>query len=295
MLAQLIYLLCFAGRYEDLVAQGVELHQASMPSTSSFSNISAASHDIAPDTPHRSPTHPPSPTHRDSHPASSAFNSMHQQEGRTAQANGSRGSQQAPAIDDCVDQDKLQQHSYVRNTSPNVQRGVGSSQTSVDGRQLSNTEQASSDVEMQIRHSATSHVHAHSQTDHSQRAVAALPKMLPLGSDQKRKNSMLEEPNSPLLASSNGTLLSDKLADASQLLSQDVMLRHHQEEQAEVHTAGLSKVAVETGFRNAGKVSMVDGTSEPVTEALEALSPGGKGPEEATGAADDKARMMKVS
>lgn len=267
-----------------------------MPSTSSFSNFSAASHDIAPDTPHRSPTHPPSPNHQDGtdYPAGSSFHLTHQQQGRTAQATGNRGSQQAPAIDDWVDQDKLPQHNSVRDTSSNVLPGAGSSQTALQGRQLSSSDQASSDLEMQVRHTDTSLVHADLQRDHSQRAVAALPKMRPLGSAHKRKQSMREEPSSPLLASSNGTLLSDKLADASQLLSQDAMLRHHQEEQVEVHTVGLSKVAGETGFRNAGKVSMVDGTSEPVTEALEALSLGGKSPEEATDAVDEKGRIMKV-
>lgn len=284
-------------RYEDLVAQGVELQQASMPSSSSFSNVSAASHDIAPDTPHRSPTRPPSPTHRGSDPAGgSAFSATQPQEKETEPTTGGRSSSQAPAVDDWVDSNKVSAQHAVSNISPAVQSGgESSSQEGAHVGRASGSEQAFSAVEMQIRHSHASGVHAHSRTDNTQRAVAALPKMLPLTSAQKHRNSASEAPSSPLLASSNGTLLSDKLANATQLLSQDTMLRNHQDEQSEVHAVGLSKVAVQTGFRNAGKVSMVDGTTEPVTEALEALSSAGKSPEEViNAAADSKGRIMKV-
>ena len=216
-------------RYQDLVAEGVPLQQASMPSNTSFSNISAASQDIAPDTPHRSPTHPPSPQHHGSQSGMSAPQSAAQQEGMTDLAGSFGGSQGPPAEEDWDEIDVL------------------SGQQQVKVQNLRNQSQES------------------------------------------------DLPSSPLLASSQDTLLSDKVAEASQLLGQDSMLRNHQEERSDALTAGLSKGAVQTGFRAAGKVSMTDGTSEPVTEALEALGPVGKGPGGVTEAADDKGRIMKAS
>lgn len=111
----------------------------------------------------------------------------------------------------------------------------------------------------------------------------------------KHQSQESDLPSSPLLASSQGTLLSDKVAEASELLKQDSMLQNHEEERSDALTAGLSKGAVQTGFRAAGKISMTDGTSEPVTEALDALGSSGKGPDRGTEAANDKGRIMKAS
>ena len=281
-------------RYEDLVAEGVPLQQASMPSNTSFSNISAASQDIAPDTPHRSPTHTPSPTRRDRQSAISNSHSAAQQQEPDAEQAGSPSTNEGPAVDE-VDASSGQR--MTSNASPAAQTDAESLEQELHGRQLRGTYPASTDTEMQTRRAAASSQDTHSPTDHSQRPAAASPQTLTLNSAQKSKSQSQAStlPSSPLLASSNSTLLSDKLADASQLLRQDSMLRNHQEEQSDALTAGLSKGAVQTGFRAAGKVSMNDGTSEPVTEALEALSPAEKGPDEGKGAVDGKGRLMKVS
>ena len=200
---------------------------------------------------------------------------------------------QAPAIDDWDVISVSPGHYASSNASPAAQPGAESLKQEMHARQLSGNDHASSDTAMQADGSG---LHTHSQTGHSDRAIAVLPKTLTLNTAQKRKKRESDLPSSPLLASSNGTLLSDKLADASQLLSQDTMLQNHQEEQSEAHMVGLSKGAVQTGFRAAGKVGMTDGTSsEPVTEAMEALSPVGKSPEEVTDAVDNKGRIMKVS
>ena len=280
-------------RYENLVAEGVPLQQARMPSNTSFSNISSASQDIAPDTPHRSPTHPPSPTRQVSHTATGSSNNAAQQREPDTEQAGSP-STEGHAV---VEVDASPEQHMMSNADPTAQPDDESSEQKLHGRQLSSTYPASSDIEMQMRRADASSQHTHSQADDSQRAAAASPQTLTLNSAQtsKSQSQASDLPSSPLLASSNGTLLSDKLADASQLLSQDSMLRNHQEEQSDALTAGLSKGALQTGFRAAGKVSITDGTSEPVTEALEALSPADKGPDEGTGAVDGKGRLMKAS
>ena len=218
-------------RYEDLVAQGVELHQASMPSSSSFSNISS---DIAPGTPQRSPTHPPSPTHL--------------------------GPQVAPNAH------TLSAHQHAQpppTTSARHQLAAETSQSDVPKMNPNQTQTAETSIQ---------------------------PALTNLDS--------LNEPQAlPLLANSAGALLSDKLADPSLLLSQDMMLQSHQHEQSEAETLGLSQGAVQTGFRAAGKVSMAEGMSEPVTEAIEALGPVRKSPnnrDEMDGNTDAKGRLMKV-
>lgn len=280
-------------RYEDLAAEGVQLQQASMPSNASFSNMSAASQDIAPDTPHRSPTHAPSPTHRNSQTAINSRNSAAQQDEPNNLQAGSLSTDEGSAT---YEVDALPGRHRITNGNSVAQLNVESSEQELHGRQLSGPYTACNDIEMQSQQVGASSHNTHSQTDHKQRAVAASPQMLTLKSAQKSKTQSRasELPSSPLLANSNGTLLSDKLADASQLLSQDSMLQDHQEEQSDALTAGLSKEAVQTGFRAAGKVSMIDGTSEPMTEALEALSPTGKGPDEGIESADNKGRLMKA-
>lgn len=50
-------------RYEDLIAQGVELHQPSMPASNSFSNLSSVSDDTAPGNPQAGPIGSCPPTH----------------------------------------------------------------------------------------------------------------------------------------------------------------------------------------------------------------------------------------
>ncbi len=49
---------CCVCRYEDLIAQGVELHQASMLASNSFSNASSVSDDTAPGNPQAGPSGP---------------------------------------------------------------------------------------------------------------------------------------------------------------------------------------------------------------------------------------------
>ena len=220
-------------RYEDLVAQGVELHQASMPSSSSFSNISS---DIAPGTPQRSPTHLPSPTHL------------------------------GPQL--VLKEHTLSAHQHAQPPPT----------ASVRHQLAAETSQAESDVPKM-------------NSNQTQTAEGSIqPALTNLDS--------LNEPQAlPLLANSAGTLLSDKLADPSMLLSQDMMLQSHQHEQSEAETIGLSQGAVQTGFRAAGKVSMAEGMSEPVTEAIEALGPVRKSPnnrDEMDGNTDAKGRLMKV-
>ncbi|DBA72204.1 TPA: hypothetical protein ACH3X2_010602 [Trebouxia sp. C0005] len=220
------------GRYEDLLAQGVELHQASMPSSSSLSNTSS---DIAPDTPQRSPTHPPSPTHLGPQAAPNAHISATQQHA------------QPPPID-----------------SARHQLAAESSQGETDGPKMN--------------------------PDQTQKAEGSIQPAL-TSLDSLNKPQVL-----PLLANSAGALLSDRLADPALLSSQDMMLQSHQHEQSEAETIGLSQGAVQTGFRAAGKVSMAEGMSEPVTEAIEALGPVRKNPndDEAHESTDAKGRLMKV-
>lgn len=219
-------------RYEDLLAQGVELHQASMPSSSSLSNTSS---DIAPDTPQRSPTHPPSPTHLGPQAAPNAHISATQQHA------------QPPPID-----------------SARHQLAAESSQGETDGPKMN--------------------------PDQTQKAEGSIQPAL-TNLDSLNKPQVL-----PLLANSAGALLSDRLADPALLSSQDMMLQSHQHEQSEAETIGLSQGAVQTGFRAAGKVSMAEGMSEPVTEAIEALGPVRKNPndDEAHESTDAKGRLMKV-
>ncbi len=223
-------------RYEDLIAQGVELHQASMPSSSSFSNISS---DIAPGTPQRSPTHAPSPTHLGPQAATNEHTfAVAQQHAQPPPTNSAR-------------------HQLAAQTS----------QAESDAPRMNPKQTRTAEGSIQPALTYT--------------------------------ESLNEPPALPLLANSAGTLLSDKLADPALLLSQDMMLQSHQHEQSEAETIGLSQEAVQTGFRAAGKVSMAEGMSEPVTEAIEALGPVRKNPNdddgnEADGRTDAKGRLMKV-
>jgi len=230
-------------RYEDLLAQGVELHQSTMPSSSSFSNISS---DIAPGTPQRSPTHPPSPTHL--------------------------GPPAAPNEHTFA---AAQQHAQPPPTdSARHQLAAESSQAESDAPRMNPT-----------------------QTQTAEGSIQPALASLDLANDEMT-DRLNELQALPLLANSAGTLLSDKLADPALLLSQDMMLQSHQHEQSEAETIGLSQGAVQTGFRAAGKVSMAEGMSEPVTEAIEALGPVRKNPnnddDEADGRTDAKGRLMKV-
>ena len=230
-------------RYEDLVAQGVELHQASMPSSSSFSNISS---DIAPGTPQRSPTHAPSPTLPGPQAALSEHTFAAQQHAQPPPTDSARHHLAAESV---------QAESDPPKTNPNqTQTAEGSTQPALANMDLANDEMT----------------------------------------DRLNESQLL-----PLLANSAGTLLSDKLADPALLLSQDMMFQSHQQEQSEAETIGLSQGAVQTGFRAAGKVSMAEGMSEPVTEAIEALGPVRKNPnddddDESDGRTDAKGRLMKV-
>ena len=229
-------------RYEDLVIQGVELHQATMPSSSSFSNISS---DIAPGTPQWSPTHPPSLTHPGPQAAPNAHTFAAQQHA------------QPPATD-----------------SARHQPAAGSSQAESDTPKTNPTQTQKAEGSKQ-------------------------PALASMDLDNDDMTDRLNELQAlPLLANSASTLLSDKLADPALLLSQDMMLQSHQHEQSEAETIGLSQGAVQSGFRAAGKVSMAEGMSEPVTEAIEALGPVRKNPNdddnEADGRTDAKGRLMKV-
>ena len=228
-------------RYEDLIAQGVELHQASMPSSSSFGNISS---DIAPGTPQRSPTHPPSPI--------------------------LPGSQAAPNEQTFA----AQQHAQPPSTdSARHQLAAESSQAESDPPKLNLTQTQTAEGSIQ-------------------------PALVNLDLANNEMTDSLSEPQAlPLLANSAGTLLSDKLADPALLLSQDMMIQSHQREQSEAETVGLSQGAVQTSFRAAGKVSMAEGMSEPVTEAIGALGPVRKNPDdddETDARTDAKGRLMKV-
>ena len=215
-------------RYDDLIAQGVNLQQATMPPSSSFSHMSNS--DLAPGTPQRSPAQPPSPRHLASDESMIA-------------------AQQAQASD--------------------------------SGAKASDGQPGQTEMN-QDRDSAGHGIQ--SAIDHPQTA------------SQESEDQRNESENMPLLANSAGALLTDKLADPAQLLSQNVMLRNHRTEASKTEIAGLSKGALQTGFRAAGKVSMAEGMSEPVTEAIEALSPVGNGPDEdvADSKLDNKGRIMKV-
>ena len=72
------------------------------------------------------------------------------------------------------------------------------------------------------------------------------------------------------------------------------MLQSHQREISEVDTLGLSQAAVQTGFKAAGKVSMAEGMSEPVTEAIEAVKKNPDGDKAAEDHTDSKGRLMEV-
>ena len=228
-------------RYEDLVAQGVELHQASMPSSSSFSNISS---DIAPGTPQRSPTQAPSPTHLGPQAAPNEHTFAAQQRAQPPPTDSARHQLAAESSQAESDAPKM--------NPKQTQTAEGSIQPALTHLDLANSEMTDSWSEPQAL---------------------------------------------PLLANSASTLLSDKLANPALLPSQDMMLRSHQHEQFEAETVGLSQGAVQTGFRAAGKVSMAEGMSEPVTEAIEALGPVRKNfheDDEVDGRTDAKGRLMKV-
>lgn len=72
-------------RYEDLIAQGVELHQPSMPASNSFSNLSSVSDDTAPGTPQAGPTGSCPPTHSCSQAAADESKISLQQPARMSQ------------------------------------------------------------------------------------------------------------------------------------------------------------------------------------------------------------------
>ena len=228
-------------RYGDLLAQGVELHQASMPASSSFSTISSVSNDIAPGTPQRSPTHPPSPTNTGS------------------QAVNNEPMAAAPRHAQPPQTDQAGHHSAVNE--PNA-IPIGS---------------------------ATNPTQNESAQGNIQPALTYIQ-----STNQGSVDSSHEPQTLPLLANSASTLLSNKLADPSQLLGQDMMLQSHQREISEADTLGLSQAAVQTGFKAAGKVSMAEGMSEPVTEAIEAVKKNLDGDEAAEDHADSKGRLMEV-
>ena len=217
-----------------------------MPSSSSFSNISAAS-DIAPGTPQRSPTHAPSPDHQGRQTTTDEHRLATQQtQAQRLQTDSSMRQPDAGGAD------------AILAASPSALRGDQSSEQGIQ-------------------------------------PALQLPEAV-----HNKLGDTLNEPlqSMPLLANSTIKVLSDKLADSAQLLDQDMMLQHHQIEESEADNTGLSARAVQTGFRAAGKVSMAEGMSEPVTEAVGALGPIGNSLEEeqkqTDSKTDDKGRIMKV-
>ena len=239
------------------MAQGVPLHQTSIPSTSSFSNMSSDAQDIAPGTPHRSPTHPPSPTYQASHAHSS--DAMHE----TQHAGQQAASWDATSNSTVNQAQSIDEWSAVQLPAQNLQ-------------------------------SSGSTGPSYAQTDDLVSSQVVAPKVQTLRQNAKLAGIKEKLPGSPLLATSRGSLLSEKVADAGQLLSQDTMLRSHSQEESQANTAGLSEKAVQTGFRAAGKVNMTEGMSDPVTETLEALKLAGNSPGAET-TTDTKGRLVQVS
>ena len=287
-----------ADRYEDLVDQGVPLQQSSIPSTSSFSNMSSASQDIAPDTPHRSPTHPPSPSHYDSHATGHSSTNTAQPSSHQAppwEMAGDHSTPKALSIDAWDEVQYPSQQGSDSNSGSRLQFDTDLSSAQQQQREGRTILQAAGDVEMHNLRPAPGSAVTEAQTDDRSGHLAPPSRIQTMKPAQKQSGRQDELPSSPLLASSRGTLLSEKLANTAQLLSQDTTLSNHQDEKCEDNTVGLSKVAVQTGFRAAGKVSLTEGMSEPVTEALEARSPVGNGFEDVVEpAADNKGRIMQV-
>ena len=261
--------------------------------------MSSASQDIAPDTPHRSPTHPPTPTHYSSHTTGNRSTNTEQpgaQQAAPWEMVGDQSVHQGPSIDDWdeIQHPSLQGADSVSGSDP--QSGTDLSPAQPQQTEASTRHQVASHVEMQSLQPVASSAVADAQTNDSSGRLAPPSRTQTLKPVQKHAGKQDQLPSSPLLASSRGTLLSDKLADTAQLLSQDTMLQHHHDEECEDNTVGLSKVAVQTGFRAAGKVSLAEGMSEPVTEALEARSPVVKSLEDIVEpTADNKGRIMQVS
>lgn len=74
---------CCVCRYEDLIAQGVELHQASMLASNSFSNASSVSDDTAPGNPQAGPSGPYPPPNQGSQAATHESKITLQQQAQT--------------------------------------------------------------------------------------------------------------------------------------------------------------------------------------------------------------------
>lgn len=266
-------------RYDDLVAQGVSLRQISM--SSSLSNISQSSSDLAPDTPRKPPTQPPSP---------SPFCA-----GDAAQLD------RAPAPKPVKNELYTYGHSNAtdENVSSNLQKPVG--ETVIEMQSFASEQRA------EVRDSLV----ASRSTDDSRQQ--------PNGNgvaDHRAQNGipdrLLHATNAPeidsLLAASTSSVLSDHPVQSADSALQGMMLHDQHEADDAAEQLGMTPSALKVGIRSAVvAMNLSEGPSENAAEALEAFNAAGNSPKtlaaaadapealDTAGKADAKGRIMKAS
>ena len=266
-------------RYDDLVAQGVSVRQISM--SSSLSNISQTSSDLAPDTPRKPPTHPPSP------PSSRA--------GVTAQPDT------APAPKPVKNELHTYGHSNAtdENVSSNLQKPLG--ETVIEMQSFASEQRAEvHDSLLASRTTEDSRQQSNSNGVADHRPQNGIPDRLL----QATNASEID----PLLAASARNVLSDHPVQSADSALQGRMLHEQHEADDAAERLGMTPSALKVGIRSAVvAMNLSEGPSENATEALEAFNAAGNSPKtlaaaadapealDTAGKADAKGRIMKAS
>lgn len=245
--------------------------------SSSLSNISQTSSDLAPDTPSKSLSLAPSP----SHPADARPPTKAPAPGRkssfsrhdTADENVSNNLQQ-PLVGTVIEM----QH-FASDEHASANGSEDSMQCSGHDRQLLNM----NDTNDKAQHSP----------------------------DQNKPDGLLQatrvSENDPLLAASARNILSDHPAQSAGLELQGMMLHDKHEADDAAEQLGMTPSALKVGIRSAVvAMNLSEGPSENATEALEAFGAAGNSPKTLEAAADapealdtagkagSKGRIMKV-
>ena len=265
-------------RYDDLVAQGISLRQISM--SSSLSNISQTSSDLAPDTPRKPPTQPPSPS------SSRA--------GETAQ----RDRAPAPKPDK---NELFHEHGNAtdENVSSNLQKPLG--ETVIEMQSFASEQRAEvRDSQLASKSTDDSGQQSHGNGVADHRAQNGIPDRLL----QATNASEID----PLLAASPSRVLSDHPVQSADSTLQGMMLHDQHEADDAAEQLGMTPSALKVGIRSAVvAMNLSEGPSENATEALEAFNAAGNSPKtlaaaadapealDTAGKADAKGRIMKAS
>ena len=255
------------------MAEGVSLRQIS--TSSSHSNISQGSSDLAPDTPRETPDQPPSPSHGvdASHntkapPPSTAKREAHQGQGNTSD----------------------------ENVSSNLQQPFG--ETVIEMQEFASEQRAGV------------HPHMHSPQDSARQqpgATGAVEHMHQKGIPEAALQATNASENDPLLANSASNVLSEHSAQSADSALKGKMLHDRHEADDAAEQLGMTPSALKVGTRSAVvAMNLSEGPSENATEALEALGAAGHSPRtldaaadapealDTAGKADSKGRIMKV-